>query len=278
MLSPVVLVLAALVLLGWSAYFAVTYQRRRQRADLRGAALAPSLLQILEQEVPLYRRMPEELQAELCGLINIFLADKAFIGGDGLVVTDEMRVVIAGNACVLLLSGHQDFFDGFRAILVYPDTYVAQHVEADGAVVTEGLSARAGESWHGGEVVLSWTDVRRGLEHPDDGNNVVLHEFAHKLDEQNGIVNGMPNLRQPEHYESWTRVLTQEFAGLVARVNKQANSVLDEYGATSPPEFFAVATEAFFERGTLMREKLPGLYSELQKLYQVDPASWADQG
>lgn len=126
-------------------------------------------------------------------------------------------------------------------------------------------------------MVLSWADVRRGLEYPDDGNNVVLHEFAHKLDEQNGIVNGMPNLREPEHYESWTRVLTQEFADLVTRVNKESNSVLDEYGATSPPEFFAVATEAFFERGALTREKLPGLYGELNKLYQVDPASWAGE-
>ncbi|NNF67088.1 MAG: zinc-dependent peptidase, partial [Gammaproteobacteria bacterium] len=226
-------------------------------------------------EVPLYQRMPEALRAELRGLVNVFLAEKAFIGCEGLVVTDEMRVVIAGNACALLVGGHAEFFDGFRNILIYPETYVVPHVHHDGDVVTEGYVANAGESWHAGPVVLAWSDIRKGMEHPEDGNNVVIHEFAHKLDEQNDAVDGLPVLRDKTHYDSWARVLTREFADLVERVETRSNTVLDSYGATSPPEFFAVATETFFERGRLMQEKLPELYEELRKFYDVDPASWA---
>lgn len=277
MISPVVLIVIALAALGWIGYFAIGYLRRRQRAALRRGTLPSNLQRILEREVSLYQRMPDSLRAQLPGLVNAFLSEKAFIGCDGLVVTDEMRVVIAGNACVLLLGGHTDFFEGFRNILVYPETYVVPHVETDGEIVTEGYAANAGESWHAGPVVLAWSDVRRGVDHPHDGHNVVLHEFAHKLDEQNDAVDGLPRLRDKDHYESWARVFTREFAEFVERVKTHSNTVLDSYGATSPPEFFAVATETFFERGSLMREALPELYGELSRFYGMDPAAWSQQ-
>lgn len=270
-----VLVVVVVVLLGWAIYFGLQHWRRRQRALMRRAGLPQPWAEILERKVPLYRRMPSELKAELRGLVNVFLSEKAFIGIEGLEVSDEMRVVIAGNACVLLVGGHPEFFEGFRNILVYPETYLVPHVHHDGEVVTEGLVANAGESWHAGPVVLAWSDVLEGIAHPEDGNNVVIHEFAHKLDEQNDAVDGLPMLRNRADYESWARVLTREFANLVERVENRSNTVLDSYGATSPPEFFAVATETFFERGRLMRDKLPELYEELHKFYDVDPASWA---
>lgn len=273
-----VLVLAAFVLLGWAFFFGLQQLRKRRRASMRRKELAPELLQILERRVPLYQRMPANLQSELRGLVNVFLSEKAFTGFEGLAVSDEMRVVIAGNACVLLVGGHPEFFEGFRNILVYPETYLVPHVQHDGDIVTEGVVANAGESWHAGPVVLAWSDVLAGIEHPEDGNNVVIHEFAHKLDEQNDAVDGLPMLRSRADYESWARVLTREFENLVERVEARSNTVLDSYGATSPPEFFAVATETFFERSSLMREKLPELYEELRKFYNVDPASWAEPG
>lgn len=276
--STPVLVLVALVLMGWVGFFILGYLRRRARTALRLQPLAPALLSILEREVPLYRRMPGSLQAELRGLVNMFLSEKQFYGYEGLQVTDEMRVVIAGNACLLLLGGHTEFFEGFRNILIYPDTYVVPHVHHDGEVVTEGYVANAGESWHAGPVILSWADVCKGIAHPEDGNNVIIHEFAHKLDEQNDTVDGLPMLREKADYDSWARVFTKEYEGLIERVEQRSNTVLDSYGATSPPEFFAVASETFFERGALMRDRLPALYAELHKFYGVDPADWHVDG
>ena len=268
------LVLVVAILLAWLAYFGLRLWRRNRRARLRHQALPAAFVTILEQDVPLYRRMPAALQAELRGYVNVFLADKEFVGCEGLEITDEMRVVIAGNACVLLLSRTADYFAGFRSVLVYPGTYVAVQRHIDDGIVTESVSTRAGESWHTGPVVLSWSDVRKGIDQPEDGHNVVLHEFAHKLDEENGIVDGLPILREAADYAEWARVLTHEFADLVERVRQRKNQVLDSYGATSPPEFFAVATETFFERGALMQERLPELYRQFQKFYGVDPAVW----
>ena len=268
------LVLAGAILLGWLAYFSLRLWRRSQRARLRRQDLPERFVAILERDVPLYRRMPNDLRKALRGYVNVFLADKEFIGCDGLEITDEMRLVIAGNACVLLLNRGVDYFAGFRSVLVYPGSYLAPQRQVEGGIVTEAVSTRAGESWHAGPVVLSWSDVRKGIERPDDGHNVVLHEFAHKLDEENGNVDGLPVLREAADYAEWTRVLTREFADLAERVHQRSNRVLDSYGATSPPEFFAVATEAFFERGTLMQQRLPALYEQFRRFFGVDPASW----
>ncbi len=268
------LVVVGLIVSAWLIYFAQRWIRRWRRARLREQNLDPAAVSILERNVPLYNLMPLELQAELRGYVNIFLAGKEFVGCDGLEVTDEMRVTIAGNACVLLLNRDPDYFPGFRSILVYSSTYVAPQRQIDGGIVTESISTRAGESWHTGPLVLAWSDVLKGIADPDDGHNVVLHEFAHKLDEENGVVDGLPILRESADYPEWARVLNDEFAELIRRVERRKNRVLDSYAATSPPEFFAVATETFFERATLMRERLPDLYAQLRKFYGVDPASW----
>ena len=268
------LVLAALAVLPWGSYLAMRWWASRRRERLRTRQLPADLELLLRRNVPLYGRMPDALKAELRGYVNVFLAEKIFVGCDGLEVSDEMRVTVAGNACVLLLSRRPDHFAGFRSILLYPETFAAPVVEYDGEVVTEVLDARSGESWDGGPVILAWSDVLEGIRDPDDGHNVVLHEFAHKLDEENGGVDGLPVLRDATDYEDWARVFTREFADLVEKASRNHHSFLDEYGATSPPEFFAVATEAFFERSSLMRRRLPELYLQLQRFYGVDPAAW----
>ena len=151
---------------------------------------------------------------------------------------------------------------------------MAREIRYDGLVEIHGDSLRAGESWHRGPIVLSMTDVMRGSGNEKDGHNVVLHEFAHKLDEENGIMDGLPVLRESAHYKEWAEVLMREYDEFLDRVERGKNKVVDEYGAVSAPEFFAVATESFFEKSNQMKKRLPELYQQLQKFYGLDPASW----
>ena len=213
------------------------------------------------------------LQKELHGHVQQFLDKKEFLGKD-LRVTDEIKLTIAGNACLLLLQGNKRRFENFKTIIVYPNTFMSNEVKYDGSLEHQEYSARAGESWVRGPIVLSWKDTLKGSRKAGDGCNVVLHEFAHKLDEQNDIMDGLPILREKSDYEEWRDVFRKEYDALVKRAKRRKNKVLDEYGTTSPPEFFAVATESFFEKPRRMQKKLPDLYAQLKKFYQVDPTTW----
>lgn len=248
--------------------------RRVRREALAEKPLPAAWVGILEKNVSLYAFLPDALRQALQGRVHIFLDEKEFIGCGGLAITDEIRLTIAGNACMLLLRQDKHHFPGFTSILVYPDTYVAQERQYDGLVEVSGDSVRAGESWHRGPVVLSWSDVIRGSLDADDGHNVVLHEFAHKLDEENALMDGLPVLRDPAHYAEWAVVLNKEYASLLERVERGSNKVIDEYGSVSPAEFFAVATESFFEKPLQMQKRLPELYKQLARFYGLDPAGW----
>lgn len=270
---------STIIILGLLALIAVIWfiQKRREearRSRLLQTPLAPEYIVILENRVPLYRRLPQALRETLQGCINLFLEKKVFVGCDGLEITDEIRLVIAANACLLVVNRDNKQFLGFETILVYPDAYVAREVIYDGLVEIHEDSTRAGESWHRGPVVLSLTDVLRGSGNEQDGHNVVLHEFAHKLDEENGVMDGLPVLRESAHYKDWAEVLTREYDEFLDRVAQGTNKVIDEYGAVSAAEFFAVATESFFERSKQMKERLPELYQQLQRFYGLDPAEW----
>ena len=248
--------------------------QRSRRNNLFLKPLPPDWIQILEKNVSIYSLLPQNLREELYGRINIFLDEKEFIGCAELQISNEIRVTIAGNACILLLKRDKRCFPRFTTILIYPDTYVSREVKSDGLVVVHEESVRAGESWYRGPVVLSWADVMRGSLNNSDGHNVVLHEFAHKLDEENEIMNGLPVLRDSSHYAEWAEVLTKEFDSLLIRIDRGTNSVIDAYGAVSPSEFFAVATESFFEKPLLMKNKLPDLYQQFRRFYNLDPAAW----
>ena len=248
--------------------------KRARRKELTKKALPDELIRIVERNVRLYAVIPEDLRAELHGHINVFLAEKEFIGCAGLEVTDEMKVTVAAQACMLLLNRSSSYFPGFKSILMYPDSFKSKQVFYDGDIEIHGESVRAGESWHRGPIVLSWRDVLRGASGGRDGYNVVLHEFAHKLDEENENTDGLPILGDQEHYEQWAHVLGREYQRLEGRVARGENSVLDEYALTSPPEFFAVATESFFEKAREMKNRLPALYQQLSTFYCLDPASW----
>lgn len=263
--------LAGLVLL---AYAGSRLMKARRIRRLYSEPLPAAQVAILKARVPLYNRLPEVLKPRLHGHINYFLHHKVFVGCGGQEIDDTIRLTIAGNACLLVLNRERNIYPGFETILVYPDTFVVPQVSYDGLVETHGVGMHLGESWHRGPVVLSWRDVVQGSQNPDDGHNVVLHEFAHKLDEENAVMDGLPVLQDPGQYRDWSEVLNREFDLFRDRVEDHKNAVIDSYGAESAPEFFAVITETFFEKPRQMHEKLPDLYAQLQRFYQVDPAHW----
>ena len=248
--------------------------RASKRAKLLNTPLPAHFIDILKQHVGIYAQVPDELKTELHGLMNVFLSEKVFTGYDGLEITDEIRVTVAGLASVLLLNRPTRYYPGFSSVMIYPTAYIVTETTYDGAVEVKRKVVRAGESWHRGPIVLSWEDVLRGAADVRDGYNVVLHEFAHKLDEENSGTNGLPVLREQGQYGEWAEVLGKEFESLEKRAARGRNKVLHEYGLTSPAEFFAVATESFFEKSVAMKKKLPDLYDQLQRFYHLDPASW----
>jgi Mlc titration factor MtfA (ptsG expression regulator) len=243
---------------------------RRRRLDRR--AFPTTWLNILRERVPYYHLLSRDEQTELQKLIRVFLAEKNFEGCGGLKITDEIRVTIAAQACILLLNREHDYYSGLESILVYPSSYLAPSEFIDEAgVVHEGAEGRLGEAWLRGAIILSWDEVRQDSRDFQDGRNVTFHEFAHQLDQQDGTFDGAPVLEKASHYRSWARVLSKEYAALNEAAERGHKTLIDQYGATNPAEFFAVITEAFFETPKALQEKHPELYEELKKFFHQDP-------
>jgi hypothetical protein len=219
--------------------------------------------------------LPLDEQERLRGLIQVLLDEKEFEGCGGLRITDEIRVTVAGYACVLLLGGQSDMYPKLRTILIYPKSYLAPHSSRgpDGTV-TEGIQGRSGESWSFGNIVLSWQDVLRDSENFQEGRNVVFHEFAHQLDFESGSAQGAPILPRGATYSEWARVLGREYDSLIASLEMGRPSLLDKYGATNPAEFFAVATECFFLKPLELKQRHAELYAQLQLYYRQDPVDY----
>jgi Mlc titration factor MtfA (ptsG expression regulator) len=253
------------------------FLKQRRRRQLQVRPFPNAWMGTLNRNVPFFRRLSRDDQAELVGHIQVFLAEKRFEGCDGLELTDEMGVTIAAQACLLLLHRKTDYFPRLVTILVYPSAYMVderRHVE--GPIWEEGKSARLGESGQRlGTIVLAWDAVRSGAADPSDGKNVVLHEFAHQLDYENDATDGAPALATREQQTSWRIVMQREFSSLRAADETGVPMLLDMYGATNPAEFFAVATEAFFERPFALRGRHPELYAELANYFQQDPVEYS---
>ena len=261
-------VLVALAALAWWVP-----RWRLQRALAR--PFDPALAAIIERNVPQYRGMPEGQRAELRRLVQQFLLQKKFLGCDGLELTDEMPVTIAAYACLLLMGRPSKVYPGLHTVLVYPGAFLVPRRQVDAAgVVTEQRQDLLGESWGDGRVVLSWDHVRRAGNDVPPGQNVVLHEFAHQLDSESGSNNGAPWLGARERYQRWSQVLGRHFEQLRADAWYGQYGVLDHYGASSPAEFFAVATESFFEQPYRVAARHPDLYEEFLHYYRVDPRDW----
>ena len=246
-----------------------------RRARVRRQPFPAEWRVILRQRVPYFRSMPADLQLQLKKRIQVFLAEKPFIGCAGLEVTEEMRVTVAAQACLLLLNRRGDPFPGLRQVLMYPAPFLVDRVHTEaGGVLHERREALSGESWSQGQVILSWADVVDGADVPDDGRNVVIHEFAHQLDQESGSANGAPPLAGRGRRARWARVFSAEYARLQEAAAAGQSTLLDHYGAVNPAEFFAVASETFFERPVRLAEEYRALYDELRAYYRVDPLSW----
>jgi hypothetical protein len=207
-------------------------------------------------------------------LIKVFIAEKHFEGCGGMTVTDEIKVTIAAQACLLLLNIHHNYYERLVSILVYPESFNFEQEEqglAAGTVSVINMPV-SGLSSSCGVVVLSWPDTMAGARRPDDGMNVVFHEFAHQLDQLDGTMNGTPTLDSASMYREWAQVLGSEYKRLQEEVETNRPSIISDYGATKPAEFFAVVTELFFERPVELRQQHPALYDEFRKYYRQDPA------
>jgi len=248
------------------------YFKNRRREALRGQPLSSEERALLDKNIPYLNSLSGEDRSELESLVRVFLAEKSFEGCGGLTLTDEIKLTIAGQACLLLLHRETDIYPNVDSILVYPSAYRVPTEQYDGLVVVQEDQTRLGESWQRGLVVLAWDHVLSGAAQPCDGQNVVLHEFAHQLDSEDGVMNGTPDLGARARFTSWAHVLGDEFAELSERLHAGRSSDIDPYGATNPAEFFAVLTEMFFEKPRALKRRHAELYAELAEFYKQDPA------
>lgn len=249
---------------------------RLRRKRLRDRPFPASWQHILDRHVPFYEQLPAPLPKRLRGYIQVFLAEKRFVGCGGLSLTDEMRVTIAAQACLLVVHQNERFYPTLKAIYVYPAAFLVNTKQSIGGYVLEEKVARRGESWEQGIVVLSWADIQHDVTHWHDGNNVILHEFAHQLDQEDGRADGVPLLANADRV-TWAHVFSQAYQRLQRDVQRGSKTVMDEYGATDPAEFFAVATETFFEKASSMQRHHPELYAVLRRYYCLDPVTWVQQ-
>lgn len=253
--------------------------KRRQRQQLRARAVPEEWRAIISRNLPFFDRLTPADQKELLEHVQVFLAEKRFEGCAGLEVTEEMRITIATQACLLLLHRKTDYYPELVTILVYPSGYLVDGERPlEGHVWEQGPTGRLGETGRGmGSLVLAWDAAKSGATDPSDGKNLVLHEFAHQLDFEDHVADGVPALRSRGDLSSWAEVMKMEFAALQAADATGIPTLLDTYGASNPAEFFAVATEAFFERPHALNRQHPRLYGELKRFYQQDPASYSSE-
>ncbi|MGE0388318.1 MAG: zinc-dependent peptidase [Gammaproteobacteria bacterium] len=265
--------LLAAVALAWVAGGPFLDAARRRR--LAQQPMPEEWERFLLRRWPTWRRLPADLRERLKGLVQVFVAEKSFHGCDGFEITDAVRVTIAAQACLLIAARPNDCFARVRSVLVYPGAFEVPVESVDEAGVhATGMEARSGESWQSGQVIFSWEDVRAGAL-AADGYNVVIHEFAHQLDLEDGGMEGAPLLDGPDQRRSWAAVFQVEFERLREAADRGRYTLIDPYGAHSPPEFFAVASEAFFERAHELARTHTALFDQLRAYYRLDPRAWS---
>jgi Mlc titration factor MtfA (ptsG expression regulator) len=214
----------------------------------------------LERRVPFFDALSSEERERFLGQLKVFAREKTFVGADGFVIDDEVRVVVSAAAVRLVLHLDLSWYDRLDEVIVYPKAFRRPGEET----WILGEASRTG-------VALAWTSVLQGLANQEDGHDTATHEFAHALDVADGAFDGTPDLHADAHYRPWAQVMARSYLSL-QRGKGRVRKVLREYGATNEVEFFAVATESFFEKPRQMREHTPDLYAELVRFYRHDPA------
>lgn len=266
------LLVAALAFALWlAARPALSARRARQ---LRARPAPTHWDGILRANVWFYAALEPEQRERLHGQMHAFLAGRAFVGCNGLRITEEMRVIVAGYASLLRLGTEADPYPELRSILIYPGPFIVEREHEDEAgVVTLQSDTLTGESWEEGRVILSWEDVADSIDDPYAAGNVIVHEFCHQLDQLDGAVSGAPPLHSAADYERWADIMSGEYEHLVNR-RHGGDHVLDDYGATAPEEFFAVAVEAYFTRPLELAQRHRALYEALADYFGLPLADY----
>jgi MtfA peptidase len=268
----VVGVVFLLIIVGYFGVSAVLRRMPGKSLQLPTGPIPDTWHAIVENNVALARGLSSDERERLLRLVQVFLADKHLEGCGGLVLTEEMKVTIAAGASLLLLHLDGPCYPTLRTVLVYPHGFVPKFARRlRTGEIAPPPAHLMGESWDDGVVVISWDDAVRGARNPSDGENVVLHEFAHQLDTEDGVTDGAPIL-PPSALRTWGGVLSEEYERLRRDAARDRPSALDDYGATNEAEFFAVATETFFEKPLQLERDHPALYAQLQQFYRQDPA------
>jgi Mlc titration factor MtfA (ptsG expression regulator) len=243
----------------------------RRNRILQQSSLDEGQWQDLISHFPFAWTLPPQDQQRLKEQVILFLHEKDFTAAAGLQLTSRMQLWVAIQACILILNLGLDYYRGWSGIVLYPEQFVPRHQHVDEAgVVHEGDEPYAGEAWLGGPVVLSWADIQ-DTDYPD-GVNVVIHEFAHKLDMLNGDANGFPPLHRDMSRSAWAEAFTAAYDDFCRRVDADQDTEIDPYASESPGEFFAVMSEAFFELPEVVQDEYPQVYAQLAAFYRQDPA------
>lgn len=236
--------------------------------------LIRQILDVLQSRIPFYRYLNAAQKEKLKKRMRVLLSEKIFEGCGGLTVTDEMKGVIAAYAALLIMENPSDYYSELRAILIYPDDYVAPVYRMhDGGVISEGSERRQGESWDSGSIVLSWSDILESALSSKSSHNLIIHEFAHQLDDQYGLSSGITLAGKALERDEWTKELARIYRDLLdADRFGRAHRVLDLYGATNPAECFAVVMEAFIESPRALQRSYGNAYRMLADFFGFDPA------
>lgn len=263
-LAILIAAVALALFIGWLH----SSQRARRREEIASVPLTDSERATLVRHVACFARLPEEVLSGLVPRMRVFLDEISFEACGGVTeVTEDMRLVVAAQACLLLVNSGYEDFGRLRSVLMYPGAYRAR--DHDGSE-----DVRLGESWDRGSVVLGWEDVLGGAANDEDGHNLVLHEFAHQLDQAEVSADGVPKLKRAADYQAWAEAFGEAYDRHCEDVEAGRRTGLDPYGATNPAEFFAVATETFFEKPRRLQREYPDVYREMEVFYGLDPAKW----
>lgn len=254
-----VIILFVVAMVQW-----IERSKTKRRQELAVMQYSDGERREIAEDFLIYAKLPADIRDDLDGLMHVFIDEKGFEACGGLEeITPHMQRVIAAQACLLIVRRPHDMYRNLRSILVYPDAFGFDE-----------RGVRLGESWSSGTVILSWSAVVAGGRNDKDGNDVSIHEFAHQLDQANEASEGAPLLENRSAYREWSSVFAQTFARFTQRAEKGKKTVFDTYGATNPAEFFAVATETFFEKPQQLYKKYPDLYEVLKNYYNLDPLHW----
>ncbi|MEO0566109.1 MAG: M90 family metallopeptidase [Pseudomonadota bacterium] len=249
------------------------WSNRQARMQAMETPLSAHERKVIAEMVPITKKLPADLHTSFEEKVQLFRHQIDFVGCNGLEVTEDMRLSIAAQACLLVVNSNA-WYDNLRTVLIYPGAFKSRRMVQHGDLILEEESVRLGESWSRGPVVLSWPHVEQGGLNYKDGSNLVLHEFAHQFDDLSGDTDGVPLLRSGQCYAEWDEIFVKGYEDHVRQVEKGRRTFLDDYGATGPEEFFAVSVEVFFEKPKQLQREEPQIYAQLSNLFGLDPVTW----